>query len=128
MPWSSLKSALLFNAACSCLLGIALLLFPSAIAGLMGDFSPLILTALGAGLLIFAADVGWVATREPISPALVRLITFADLAWVLATPVAMLVAAPWLSLWGQLLLLDVGLLVAFCGFCQWRGIQRLQWA
>ena len=47
---------------------------------------------------------------------------------VVATPVAMIVAAPWLSFWGQILLLDVALLVAFCALCQWRGLQRQQLA
>lgn len=124
MPWTSLKNALLFNAVCSTLLGAALLLAPNAIATLMGRFDTLILLVLGAGLLLFAADVAFVATRREISPKLARLITFADIGWVIATPVVMAVAAPWLSFWGQLLILDVGILVAFCAFCQWRGIQR----
>lgn len=124
MPWTSLKNALLFNAVCSTLLGAALLLAPSAIAALMGAFDTMILLVLGAGLLLFAADVAFVATRQVISPKLARLITFADIGWVVATPVVMVVAAPWLSFWGQMLLLDVGILVAFCAFCQWRGIRR----
>lgn len=128
MPWTSLKSALLFNAVFSAVCGGVLLLSPSAMAALMGEFNPLILMALGAGLLLFAADVAWVATRKPISPLLVKMITTADVAWVLATPVVMIVAAPWLSFWGQMLLLDVALLGAFCALCQWRGLQRQQLA
>lgn len=128
MPWTSLKTALLFNALCSTILGAILLFSPSAVAALMGDFNPLILMVLGAGLLLFAADVAWVATRKPISPLLAKLITTADAAWVLASPVAMIVAAPWLSFWGHILILDVALLVAFCALCQWRGLQRQQLA
>ena len=105
MPWTSLKSALLFNALCSTILGVILLFYPSAVAALMGEFNPLILMVLGAGLLLFAADVAWVAT-----------------------PVVMILAAPWVSFWGQILLLDVALLVAFCALCQWRGLQRQQLA
>ena len=128
MPWTSLKSALLFNALCSTILGVILLFYPSAVAALMGEFNPLILMVLGAGLLLFAADVAWVATRKPISRRLAKMITTADAAWVVATPVAMIVAAPWLSCWGQILLLDVALLVAFCALCQRRGLQRQQLA
>lgn len=128
MPWTSLKTALLFNAVFSAVCGGLLLLFPSAVAALMGDFNPLILMVLGAGLLLFAVDVAWVATRKPISQLLAKMITTADVAWVLATPVVMIVAAPWLSVWGQVLLLDVALLVAFCALCQWRGLQRQQLA
>lgn len=124
MPWTTLKNALLFNAVCSSLLGAALLLAPSAIAALMGTFDSLILMVLGAGLLLFAADVAFVATRQVISTKLARFITFADIGWVVATPVVMMAGAPWLSFWGQMLLLDVGTLVAFCAICQWRGIQR----
>jgi hypothetical protein len=126
MPWTSLKSALLFNALCSTILGVILLFSPSAVAALMGEFNPLMV--LGAGLLLFAADVAWVATRKPISPLLAKMITTADAAWVVATPVVMILAAPWVSFWGQILLLDVALLVAFCALCQWRGLQRQQLA
>ena len=104
------------------------MLFPGSMAALMGKFNPLILMVLGAGLLLFAADVAWVATRKSISPVLAKMITTADVAWVLATPVVMIVAAPWLSFWGQMLLLDVALLVGFCALCQWRGLQRQQLA
>ena len=128
MPWTSLKSALLFNALCSTILGVILLFYPSAVAALMGEFNPLILMVLGAGLLLFAADVAWVATRKPISQLLAKMITTADAAWVVATPVVMILAAPWLSFWGQILLLDVALLVAFCALCQRRGLQRQQLA
>ncbi|MGJ3257064.1 MAG: hypothetical protein ACFE0K_12150 [Alcanivorax sp.] len=128
MPWTSLKTALLFNAVFSAVCGGVLLLLPSAVAALMGDFNPLILMVLGAGLLLFAVDVAWVATRKPISQLLAKMITTADVAWVLATPVVMMVAAPWLSFWGQVLLLDVALLVGFCALCQWRGLQRQQLA
>ena len=128
MPWTSLKSALLFNALCSTILGVILLFYPSAVAALMGEFNPRILMVLGAGLLLFAADAAWVATRKPISQLLAKMITTADAAWVVATPVAMIVAAPWLSFWGQILLLDVALLVAFCALCQRRGLQRQQLA
>lgn len=124
MPWTSLKYALLFNATCSALLGAALLLAPDVLASLMGEFSSLILKILGGALLFFAADVAFVATRQPVSPGLAKMITVADLAWVLATPVVMLLGSSWLSFWGHVLLLDVALLVAFCALCQWRGLQR----
>lgn len=124
MPWTSLKNALLFNAACSALLGAALLLAPDVLASLMGEVSSLLLKILAGALLFFAAAVVYVATRQPVSPGLARMITVADLAWVLATPVVMLLGSSWLSFWGHVLLLDVALLVAFCALCQWRGLQR----
>lgn len=125
MPWISLKNALLFNAICSTVLGAVLLLAPSAVMQLMGEFNPLILMALGGALLLFAADVAFVATRRPISPRLARLITQADAAWIIATPVVMVVAAPWLGFWGYVLLLDVALLVACCAYWQYRGLQKM---
>lgn len=124
MPWMSLKNALLFNAACSALLGAALLLAPDVLATLMGELSSLLLKILGVALLFFAAAAAFVATCEPVSPGLARMITVADLAWVLVTPVVMLLGSSWLSFWGHVLLLDVALLVAFCALCQWRGLQR----
>lgn len=100
------------------------MLAPGGLASLMGAFSPQILMILGGALLVFAADVAFVATRKSISHGLAKMVTLADLTWVLATPVVMLLGASWLSFWGHVLLLDVALLVAFCALCQWRGLQR----
>ena len=99
------------------------MLAPNGLASLMGEFSPLILMVLGAALLVFAADVAFVATRQSISPGLAKMITVADLAWVAATPVVMMLAASWLSFWGHLVLLDVAFLVGICAFFQWRGLR-----
>ncbi len=125
MPWQSLKSALLFNAIVCAVFGVPLVTAGAFFAGLAGAHAGAIpvwlATAAGAVLLVLAVDLAWVATRRPIPRLLARLLTLADAAFVVAMPVVMLVAAPWLSNIGQLLLADLVLITAFCVWCQWRG-------
>lgn len=122
MPWHSLRNALLFNAVFSLACALPLLLMPATVAAFLGDVPAMLCLVLGVGLLVFALEVAWVATRKPVSQTYARLITYADLAWVVATPVVMLAASSQLSGWGQIVLLDVALVTGFCAWCQWRGL------
>ena len=119
-----LPATLCSNALFSGIGGVALLIAPEAIAALMGGFPALICRLAGAGLGVFACDVAWVACRLPGSMRFVKWIFAADAAWVLATPIVMLGFADQLSLWGHLLLIDVGLVVALFAFLEWRGLQQ----
>ncbi|MCC4307315.1 hypothetical protein LL252_01915 [Alcanivorax marinus] len=126
MPWQSLKHALWFNAIGTALLGVVLIAAAGSLAGLFsaypGAVPPLLMTGAGIVCLLFAVDLGWAARRPDGRPGVVRLLTLADAGLVLALPVVMLVAAPRLSLWGQLLLADLALITAFLVWCQWRGL------
>ncbi|HEX5678233.1 MAG TPA: hypothetical protein VFX91_09695 [Alcanivorax sp.] len=128
MPWKSLKHALLFNAVGTALLGVLMIVDASVIAGLAGAHAgaipPLICTLAGAVFLVFAADLAFVGTRKPIPQGMAKLLTLADVAFVIAIPVVMLAASPWLSNLGQILLADLALLTAFLAWCQWRGLRQ----
>ena len=72
---------------------------------------------VGIGLMVFAADVAWVSTREPdrlLSET--RLVSAADAAWVVATIVV--VAAGVLTTTGAVVAAVVGLGVADFGATQ----------
>lgn len=128
MPWKSLKHALLFNAVGTALLGLLMIAAAGAIAGLIGAHAgaipPLICTLAGVVFLLFAADLAFVGTRKPIPQGMAKLLTLADVAFVIAIPVVMLAASPLLSNLGQLLLADLALLTAFLAWCQWRGLRQ----
>ncbi|MBD3649961.1 MAG: hypothetical protein HUJ15_01325 [Alcanivorax sp.] len=130
MPWKSLKHALLFNAVGTALLGALLIVDAAIIAGLLGAHAgaipPLVCTVAGVVCLLFAADLAIVGTRKPIPQGLAKLLTLADAAFVVAIPVAMIAAAPLLSILGQFLLADLALLTAFLIWCQWRGLRPHQ--
>ncbi|MBF5057191.1 hypothetical protein Y5W_02485 [Alcanivorax sp. 521-1] len=129
MPWQSLKLALWFNAVGTALLGLCLLAASAPLAGLFGAYPgavpAAVMTGAGVVCLLFAADLAWVARRADAHPGLIRVLTLADAALVLALPVVMLFAAPRLSSWGQLLLADLALITAFLVWCQWRGLGGL---
>ena len=80
----------------------------------------------GIVFLLFAADLAFVGTRKPIPQGMAKLLTLADVAFVVAIPVVMLTAAPLLSNLGQILLADLALLTAFLVWCQWRGLRQPQ--
>lgn len=118
----SLRKVFTINAVFSGLSGALLLADAVPLARFMGGFPAWINELVGAGLLLFALDVFWIATRPRLSAALSRVIFYADLAWVAATPVVMLIFAQHLSFWGQMLLLDVGIGVALLAFFEGRGL------
>ncbi|AJD46787.1 hypothetical protein S7S_01815 [Isoalcanivorax pacificus W11-5] len=123
MPWQSLRNALLFNAVFSFACGVALLAMPQTIAALLGEVPVMICQILGVGLVLFAAEVAWVGTRKPVSPLLAKLITAADVAWVVGSVVLVVAAAGFLNVWGQVLILDIALVTGFCAWCQWRNVK-----
>lgn len=128
MVRQSLKNALLFNAALCALIGAVLIVDSGPIADLAAAETAVIPTwvvsAGGITLLLFAADLAFVATRRPIPRHWVKMLTAADLAFVVMVPVIMLVTAPVLTGVGQLLLAGLALLSAFCVWCQWRGLKQ----
>jgi hypothetical protein len=87
---SLLRTALVLDAVISGATGVLL----AAGAGLLGDLLSLpqgLLRYAGLSLLPFAAAVGYVATRETLSPSSVWTVVSVNAAWVVAS-VALLVS------------------------------------
>lgn len=104
MRTPSLSLVLTLNAVTSGVVGLIMLLVPVFIAGLLGAVPIWICQAVGAGLLLFGLGVGYIAWKLPQSWHLTRWILALDIAWLLATPVVMLLFARYLSLLGHILL------------------------
>ncbi len=125
MQGNTLRNALLANATFSALSGLALVLFSSDAAGLLGIGSPIVYQVLGLGLLGFAGVVIWTATRRPINTFVAMLISLADLLWVAGTIVVILVAYSALKTTGIVAMLGVAAFVLFFGLRQLVGIGRV---
>jgi hypothetical protein len=76
------------------------------------DFPSIVYLLMGAGLLGFAAAVFYVAQTVPATMVMARWVLWADISWVLVTPVAILLLADRLTSLGSLLLIDIALIVA----------------
>ena len=125
-PSGPLRSALLANAAFSSVCGLALLFAPGSIGDLLGLEANLIYRLLGAGLLLFAADLVHQATRPVVAQWRAALACAADFAWVAATALAFLFFPGALSEAGALAVLTVGLIVLGFGLWQAQGLKFLR--
>jgi len=105
-----LRTVLYANTAFSTISGMVILVFSGWIAERVLDFPSIVYLLMGAGLLGFAAAVFYVAQTVPATMA--RWVLWADISWVLATPVAILLLADRLTSLGSLLLIDIALIVA----------------
>lgn len=84
-----LRADALSCAAC----GVLQVIFPTAMAGLLGLPEPL-LSYSGEFLLVYAAFVAWLSTRQPIPRALVWLLVVGNMAWALACGAVLLGLVP----------------------------------
>lgn len=119
-----LRIALRGNAAFSATSGLVSLVAAGSLATLLGVPEAQVLTALGAQLLVFAAFLVWLSTRERIHPGLAMAVIAADVAWVIGTvPV---VAADFLTTVGVWTVLGIADVVAVFAALQWFGLRRMR--
>ena len=119
-----LRNTLLINAGSSLLFGGAALAFADPLAQWTGIAS-WILYVLGAGLVLFAADVAWTATRDPINPLFAKAIIAADVAWVAGSGLSLLLFSDRLTTLGQWSIELIALAVAAFAVLQTVGLRRL---
>lgn len=115
----SLFLVLSLNALTSALAGVLLLLLPGWVAELLGQVPAWICQWVGAGLLLFGLGVGYIAWQLPHNWSATRWILVLDLAWLVATPIVMLVFASHLSLLGNMLLVLVAGIVFW--YARWEA-------
>lgn len=129
-----LRLTLRGNAVFSITGGIVAVAFAPSLAGLMtsarevlpGMPVPTVLSILGLGLILFGGAVGVAASRPVLSTALGQAIFWADIAWILASCLLLLIAAPAFSAMGLAIVIVVALVVAdFAAFEYW-GLRRLR--
>lgn len=124
-PSQLLKTALLINATFSFGCGLVCLLF----ADFLSPWTAIptwILYCVGAGLLIFAADVAVTATRISIRPFSAKLIIGADVGWVLASVGILIFFGSHLTLPGQLLIELIAIAVAVLATVQAVGLRQMR--
>ena len=107
-----LRTVLYANTAFSTISGMVILVFSGWIAERVLDFPSIVYLLMGAGLFGFAAAVFYVAQTVPATMVMARWVLWADISWVLVTPVAILLLADRLTSLGSLLLIDIALIVA----------------
>ena len=119
-----LRLALRGNAAFSATSGLISLVAAAPLAAGLGVPDPMVLTSLGAQLLVFAAFLVWLSTRERIHPGVTMGVIVADAAWVVGT--VPLLAAGILTTLGVWTALGVADVVALFAVLQWIGLRRMR--
>jgi len=90
----------------------------------MGLASGSILLAVGVGLVIFAADVAWVATRDNLNRSYATTIAIADVIWVVGSVV--ILVGGWVEFatagkWTVAVIADI---VGRFGFLEFYGLMK----
>lgn len=124
MKIPSLFLVLSLNAITSALAGVLMLLLPGWVAELFGQVPAWVCQWVGAGLLLFALGVGYIARQLPHNWSAARGILALDVAWLLATPVVMVVFSNHLSSLGHLLLLLVAAMVLWYAWWEAYWLRR----
>ncbi len=120
-----LRNTLLIDAGASLLAGVAALLFAPPLAQITG-IAPWILYVLGAGLVIFAADVALVATRKKINPLFVKAIIAANIAWVIGSGLVLYIYQDRLTFEGMLVIELLAVAVALLTAVEAVSLRRLR--
>lgn len=115
-----LRAALKTNAAFSLLSGLALTFASGPLARYMGFDRPALLIVVGVMLLIFAADVYWVATRPEIDLRWAKVIFWADIGWILGSALLLITGLAGFNTAGRWLVVIIADIVA--AFAVWQGI------
>lgn len=124
MTIPKLHTVLYANALFSCSSAVLMLLFPGLLAVYVINLPVSVFRLLGGALLLFALDVFLTARKIAPSRGKVIYIFAADLAWVILTPVAMVVLSERLARVGNLLLVDIALVVATFATFEWLALKR----
>jgi len=121
----AVRDVLKINALFSALSGL-ILIFAGGPLGRLFDVPRTLLVAVGATLLIYAADLAITAVRRGLRRFEVLLFASADAAWVLGTSGVLLVAPEVISLAGRLVLAAVAVPVATFAALQFRAARALR--
>ena len=122
--YAFLRRALQANGIFSALSGIIIILADNSIASIIGLPEQVSLIGLGISLLLFAASLLWVASREEIKPAAAWAAVILDIGWVAGS--AALISASVLSAPGNLAVAAVAAIVLLFALLQFLGIRKLR--
>jgi hypothetical protein len=94
---------------------------PLSVAGL--DLA-IVFELLGIGVVLFGAICGWAASRDTVPQGWARVILVADIAWVAASALVLVLPAPWTTA-GIAGIVVVALIVADIAIMEYLGLRRL---
>ena len=121
----NLKTVLYANAIFCSVSALVILIFSGLLAQYVIDLPVLVFIVLGIGLMAFALDVFFAACKAIPSRGKALYIFFADLSWVILTPIAMLLLTDKITGLGNFLLLDIAIIVGSLAVFEWVGIGKL---
>jgi hypothetical protein len=125
-PQSELiRRAFKLNAVLSLLTGLALAALPGFLGRWIGFEMPLLYVAIGIVVLIFAADVWWVATRPNVRSDWGRLIFAFDVAWVVGSVIVLAAIPAVFTTIGVALIGGTAAVVAGFALAEFVGLRRL---
>lgn len=121
-----LRRALVGDAIFSGIAGTLMIVASSRISDFTGITPAWALAAIGAGVLLWAADLVWMARPEQLNPAFAKVVIGGNVAWVVASYIVIL--GGWLDLttagaWTVGILAEI---VALFAVVQYLGLRRLR--
>lgn len=120
-----LRRALLGNACFSAASGLILLLDPALVGNWLDFDSPVLFRLLGAGLLLFAAELLYQGSRESLNQTRAWMASLADFGWVVASGLLPLLFPDALSSRGWAIVIGVALVVLVFGGIQIHALRGL---
>ena len=120
-----IRNVLKANALFSALSGLLCVLASTQVAAFLGIGEPTVITVLGVLLLIFAADLSFLATRRHISPKFVRAVMVADILWVVGSAVLLLTGWVPFSVGGKWIVGLAAVVVAVFAELEYIGLKRM---
>jgi hypothetical protein len=121
-----LRRTLLANTLFSGATGVVLTLFSNPIEALMGGHTPQVLMLIGIGLIGFSVLTFTTAREVPMNRTKGWLVFYLDVAWVVASAIALMTNLFDLNTTGNVITLVAALGVADFAFFEWLGLRRGQ--
>ena len=117
------------NAGFSVLTGATLLIQPDTVSRMMfadlAAWQPVVMRALGFGLLIFAAAMIMMAKNRRVTRIEIMLIVFADIGWIICSALLLALAGPLFTANGTLIVEGIAALVGIFAVGQFAGARRI---
>lgn len=120
-----MRGALIANAIFSFLSSLVFIIFPTALAQLMSLAHPNWLVYIGIGLIVFAIIILLLIFRPKLNPRHVKLIIYADWAWVIGSMLLILLDPLHFSLKGLVLVAMIAMVVATLAIWQGKALKNL---
>ena len=121
-----LRRGLIGNAIFSAISGAVMIVGSGQVSDFTGLTPGWVPAAIGAGVLLWALDVGWIARRDEIKPSQAWFVIGGDLLWVVTSFAIILAGVPELTAAGKW---TVGILAEIVGVfavVQYLGLRRLR--